>query len=618
MNKAAKLLLLTFTFAPLAVSAADPDPNKAPPPDQVASANPGGEAKEDTVGDDAITIVVSGNPIKGYPVLPADDKDFKIKLADTGDVITLHWDDLVPKQGDDSEKRRVQKLYGIEISGAHKGWVGEEKLPGVRLHLASGKTFDAMPLPERNRAMSGLLAFKTSGSPVLLIHESDIKSKDPIEAFESDFFTAKEIYDRWLLEKPPASDDAAGHLDLAKKCANMELYREALDQLKMAEIIDPRTKERNNDMRVQVIKADADKQTKELYDRMLQRCLAQDWFGADEYLQKLDRNFPNSELRSRWDQKRSEIDKGKKTDLKKQIVFRAYGIALDLVQNEVFKKIKVDKKGNVVPSIPGKQVTTKNGDIFRGTLSPPDESGAFAMKVGDMNLTIAQKDILSITDIDLSEGAGEVHPSFDDMKDFVTDTRRPDGLKAMMVAQIAKALKVTEAEVRKEFDRRLDMEAHYEDGHLSRTERFVTIHDAKYGKGSWLRDGAKPLPLLPDGGQVPGQRQQPRNNGGNGGGGANAQNQNNQPPEDPELSDDPNVWWASQSTDVQTGVLRAMMAEKVFKAKLVREEVCNECAGTGVMIAAGPGGKPITWRCPKCRGVKGETAKGVLFSIVYQ
>ena len=613
MNKETALLAIVFASGVMALNvhcAGADDPNKA---NQVASAAPAGEEpKTDTVGDDNITFVINAYPITGRPVLPADDKDFKIKLADSGQIMSFHWDDLVPKGGDDSEKRRVQKLFGIEIQNGHKHWVGEEKIPGVRLYLVSGKTFEAMPLPDRDRPVQSLLAFKTSGSKLMLFHEYDIAKKETIEAFESDFYTPKEIYERWMLEKPPASDDAAAHLELAKKCANMELYRESLDQLKMAEIIDPRTEERNKDMRVQIIKADADKQTLDLYNSMLYRCGAQDWFGAADFLDKLDRNFPNAELKSRWDQKRAEIDKGKLTDHKKQVVFRAYMIAVDLVQNEVFKKIKVDKKGNVVPSIPGKQVTTKNGDIFRGPLSAPDEAGGFAMKVGDMNLTIAQKDILAITDIDLSEGAGEVHPSFDDMKDYVADTKRPDGLKAQMITQIAKALKMPEKDVRDIFDHRLDQEGHYEDGHLSRNERYVTYHDAAYGKGSWLRDGAKPLPLLPNGGQLPGQQKQqqrrPQNGGGGGGGGQNQQNQ--QPPEDPEVSDDPNVWWANQTADTQFGILRAIMAEKVFKGTET-DERCTDCAGKGIVSIPGAGNVPIDIRCTKCRGLQ------VLYKILY-
>ena len=196
------------------------------------------------------------------------------------------------------------------------------------------------------------------------------------------------------------------------------------------------------------------------------------------------------------------------------------------------------------------------------------------------------------------------------------DTRRPDGLKAQMITKIAKALKssgVTEKEVREIFDGRLSRKATYEDGQLKRDERYVTIHDAKWGKGSWLRDGSKPLPLYPNG---DGPQQPKQNNGGrNGQNGQNGQNggaQQQQPQEDPEISDDPNVWWLNQTPETQISILKAMLSEKVFKAKDVMNERCTDCAGHGSITFPGPGGKPITVRCPKCRGL------GVSFSTIYE
>ncbi len=616
-----RLLLATVTaasvFGQFGMGALAADDPALPPVDkapQVASAD--STKAPDGLSDDEITFVLNGFPISGRPVLPADEKDFRVKLKETGEVLTFHWDNLI-SNGDDSERRRVQKLFGIEVHGAHTGWVGEEKLPAVRLHLASGKTLDVLALPAKDRPVQGLLAFKTAGSPLMLIHETEVKSKEPIEAFESDFYTAKEIYDRWLLEKPPGTDDASAHLELAKKCANMELYRESLDQLKMAEIIDPRTEERNKDMRVQIIKADADKQTQDLYQKMLQRCLARDYFAAQDYIEKLDRNFPNSEFKTRWDAKRAEIEQGTKIEQKKQVIFRAYIVALDLIQNEVYKKIKIDKKGNVVPSVPGKQVTTKSGDIFRGTLSPPDANGGFAMKVGDMNLTIAQKEILSITDIDLSQGVGEVHPTFDDMKDYVCDTKRPDGLKAMMVAQISKVLKMPEKDVKAIFDARLDMKAIYEDGHLSREDRYVSIHDARWGKGGWLRDGSKPP--APAAQRRPGigkrqrqgrqwQRQRERLRNSNS---SSWPTSSSRP--DPEISDDPNVWWLAQTPDTQIGILEGHVRREGLQGQAGLQRKLHRMRGPRHGRCPRTGRQDDhPYRCQKCRGL------AVLFNIVYQ
>jgi hypothetical protein len=199
------------------------------------------------------------------------------------------------------------------------------------------------------------------------------------------------------------------------------------------------------------------------------------------------------------------------------------------------------------------------------------------------------------------------------MKEYVTDTRRPDGLKMTMMTMIANALKMKTKEVQQIFDDRLKRTGHYENGQLDREAVYVSMHDAAYGKGSWLRDGAKPLPLIIDdqGGGGKGKRNVNTDRVNRNANGNLAQQQ--KPDEDPELSDDPNVWWANQSPEFQQQILRAMAGEKLFHTdgQNVKEMRCSECGGNGTITVAGPGGKPITYRCPKCRGL--TTLTSILF-----
>jgi hypothetical protein len=278
-------------------------------------------------------------------------------------------------------------------------------------------------------------------------------------------------------------------------------------------------------------------------------------------------------------------------------------VALDLIRDEISRRVKIDAKGNVVPSIPGKLVTTKHGDIFRGTLISSDDSGLTILE-GNMTLTIDHKDILAIKDVDLSVGVREAPLSFDDVKEFITDTRRTDGLKMRMLANVAKRLKVSVKEVADLFDTRTVANGKYNGDHVVSDPKFSSFHDATYDKGSWLRDGAKPLPLIPDSGDV--RTLHPRNSRGG------AYGPLAKPVEDPELSDDPNIWWANQSTETKFNILRAFAAEKVFKAKDVIEQRCTDCGGAGTVTVSGPGGHPVTYRCPRCRGVK------VLYKILYE
>ena len=582
---------LPDSIPPVASTSVVPPPTPvAPPVEPAAIAQP-----ENVASADDVIVVVNGEPIIGKAILPATETDFKIKLADTGQVVALRWNTL-----ESSERRRIKKQYGLEESGGRTAW--GEKVTGARLHLASGRTMDVLPLPDRD--FNGQRAFRTANAPLLMIPAADIKSEDAIPCYECDFYTKHEVYDRWLSDKPPASDDAAAHLELARKAATIGLYLEALDQLKSAEIIDPRTEGPNHDFKMEIIRSHARQQTLDLFERMQRANLTRDYFAAAECLEKLDRNFPNSEFKSRWDAMRAGIEAGCKTEVRKRVIQMSYTVALDLIQKQLARRVKVDAKGNIVPSLPGKQVTTSHGDIFRGTLIPGDGYGIVSLKVGEMNLTIPTREVVSIDDVDLSVGVREVPLTFDDLKDYVSDTRRPDGLKAQLVTTIARTLRgtgIAEKDVRDYFDRRTNKDARYEEGRIISDPVYATIHDAAYGRGGWLRDGVKQLPLS-DSAELTTLR--PHN--------SHAQPYANaKPVENPETSDDPNVWFANQSTDTQLSILRAIAAEKLFSSK-VTEERCNECAGTGTMTTAGPGGHPITFRCPTCRGLR------VLFKLTYE
>jgi hypothetical protein len=548
-------------------------------------------------GDEEITFVAGMDiVVSGRPIRPANLETFKLIEKETQRPVEMHWSTLEP-----SERKRVQKLYGMDISEGRL--VYGERVMGTRFNLASGKSIVGLALPQYD--FNGQRALKTCNAPLLMIHEYDIKSEEPVECFESYFYTPRELYDRWLAEKQPGQNDAAGHLDFARKAANLGLFQEALYHLKCAAVIDPRTVDTNADFRMEMIKRDADKQALELFDKMLLACASKDYFAASEYLGKLERNFPNSEHKSKWDARRAEIEAGGKLELKKQVIFLCYAVALDLLRDEIGRRVKIDAKGNLVPSIPGKLVTTTHGDIFRGTFVSDDESGLTILD-NNTTLTIAHKDIMAIKDVDLSVGVREVPLSYDDVKEYVTDTRRPDGLKMQMLAAVAKRLKIQSKDAADLFESRTAVSAKYNGDHVIADPKFSSFHDAAYDKGSWLRDGAKPLPLLPDA-AAPGVRLlQPRNSRGQN------YSQPQKPVEDPELSDDPDIWWANQNADTKFNILRAFAAEKVFKAKDVVEQRCFTCCGAGTITVAGPGGRPITYRCPHCRGLK------VLYKILYE
>src|SRR5436190_13185516 len=79
-----------------------------------------GDAAVDKVGEDDIDIVMHGQPIKGRVVLPPTDKEFKFKMALGGQVIQFRWAEL-----EEPERKRVQKLYGMEIANDGRIVFGE-------------------------------------------------------------------------------------------------------------------------------------------------------------------------------------------------------------------------------------------------------------------------------------------------------------------------------------------------------------------------------------------------------------------------------------------------------------------------------------------------------------
>lgn len=545
------------------------------------------------VGDLDIHVLIGSTVTFGKPILPATDTDFKLKLNDTGDIVSFRWSTL-----EESERKRVQRLYGLEIKEDRR--VFGEKLKGVRLVLESGKVIEGYPIPERNRM--GQLALRTCTMPFVTVYEREIKSKEETELMESDVFSMREIYERLLLEKPPGQD-AAAHLEFAKTAANMGLFKEAIDHLRMAEEIDPRTKERNADFFQQLIAEQMKVEGDKLYDQLLFYLRGSDYFSALDVLDKFDKNFPNHPYKSRVEAYRSRIEDGCKTELNKKVVQMCYGIAADLIQQRLVKKVKVDANGNLVPSIPGKQITTKHGHIFRGTIDSTEPNGDLIIKrtnshtgkLEDTTLTIRAKDVMTVQDVDLSIGAKEVNSGWDDLKAYITDTGSPNGLKGQMLTRIASILKKKPLEIRAIFDTRLSKTGVYEDGQLQMTKTYVTDHSSSYGKGSWLREGTRFMPSPASGG---GSRRTNNNNN----------NNNNQPQvdpdDDPNLTDDPAVWWRFQNMETQLAILRAIAGEKVFSVKdEVVKRPCPDCAAKGTITVIGPGGKPIDIRCPSCRGL---------------
>lgn len=540
------------------------------------------------LGDREVTIVVADEPYTGYLVPPATDTGFSFKLADTGDKMTFRWSTLAA-----TERKRIQKLFGIEVEDGLLKWGDEIKC--TRFKLKSKKYIEGLEVPEM--ALPGHRCLRTA-TQIMHILRIEVIAEEVIVKRESDVFSAEEKYEELILERPPSPDSATDHLDYARKCSNMGLYDKAIDHLEMAKVIDPRTEERTKDFRVELVRKHSEKLAEKLYLQILVDLNAGDHASALDKILRLKRNFPNSEYYTRVDGIQAEVEKGAETDFVKKVIFMYYTTFNNMVDKALSKQIKVDQKGRPVPSRPGKQVTTLNGRIFRGELVSDGEDKV-VLKQGDVTLEIDGKEILAKQDIELSKSFRTIGPNFGELKAYVTN---PDGIGKDILKYIATYLKADMNRVRDAWEGRFVSTATYKNGEYIKTPTYATLHRAFYGKGSWLRDGVT-------------QAQNPQGSGG-GRRGSRNQGRRGQGQQrevvNPEISDDPEVWWKIQKHETKYQVLRALGSEKIFRVKQVSGKLCSECGGEGFKKVFDAFGSMSFVRCPKCRGLK------MLFQIYYE
>src|SRR5205823_6601452 len=127
-------------------------------------------------------------------------------------------------------------------------------------------------------------------------------------------------------------------------------------------------------------------------------------------------------------------------------------------------------------------------------------------------------------------------------------------------------------------------------------------------KGSWLREGSKPM-ANPDNNKNVSKHKIERVRSGNGSYTWKVTAEPQKDEENPDTTDDPLIWWKYQVPETRLNILRGMMAEKVFKrvdAPGVTNPIkisCPTCGNAGIIKVTGIGGNEAPIRCPDCRGI---------------
>ncbi|MCZ7649535.1 MAG: zinc finger-like domain-containing protein [Planctomycetota bacterium] len=507
-----------------------------------------------------VTVVIRSEPYNGTLLRPATDEGFHFRLNETKDRMFFRWSSL-----EAAERRRVQKLLGVEVHEEGRLVFGKE-LECVRLHLKSGKSVEGCEVPER--AYLGYRCLKNA-TQVVQIPKAEVLKEEKLTKRESEIYAATDIYDRLMLERPPGLDSARDQLEFSRRCGEMGLYDRAIDHLRMAEAVDPRVKETSKEYYEELLNKHADKEAEKLYLSLLRDYYGGSYERALDKIELLKSNFPNSPYYTKVDGLSPQIEKEYLADFSKNVIRMYYTLTLDLIREQLSKRVPVDAKGRMLPTLPGKLVTTTKNHIFRGKLLA-ETADTLTLQDGEMRVDIPKKYIMTLRDVDLSaQGAARMEgPTFAYMKRYVTD--KNGGLGKDLLKRIAQALRSKEERVKDAWEGRFNRTAKYDGTQVVKTPIYTTLHTADYGPGAWLRDGSG----------VP----EPEGN-------TFADN-----------SDDPEVWWRAQPSGVREQVLKAFAAEALFRVKSQFGDTCSQCGGRGVMEIFNTQGSTAYTRCPACRG----------------
>jgi len=206
-------------------------------------------------------------------------------------------------------------------------------------------------------------------------------------------------------------------------------------------------------------------------------------------------------------------------------------------------------------------------------------------------------------DVDLAKAHHSSDPTVTELKTYVTDAE--NGLGKDILNKISETLRLDPEKVKGIWEGRFAQTALLRpDGSLEKTPTYISIHQAYYDKGSWLREGAMVQPAKDAQAKAGNGRMNAR---------GEAVDQTQQDKElikrFPELSEEPDVWWSVQRSETKAVILRAVAAEKLFRVKEVKGKPCPECAGRGAIITNNAAGYMV---CPYCRGLK------LLYQVFYE
>jgi hypothetical protein len=440
---------------------------------------------------------------------------------------------------------------------------GTDMVEALSVRMKNGTIFVALELKERSTA--DVLVVKRRSIPEAEYPREDIKSIKHVRAPMTEFYSKDEIFQTKLSEMNP--ETARDHIALAEEMMKIHHWVKVIDLCKRACILDESFTESTREMIAEASAAKVADNVRALDLKMKSDYRARRWWKLLNRIDQMSEFDPDNPLRTKWDARREEIVTKLQKDMRRQIVSSYYRKMSDLVAKRASGRVSDGE-------IPGVIVTTKRGEVLRGTLVSKDDEFVIIESSGK-TLEIATSLVTRVQNVDLSRKTRRA--TFSEAKDYATDG------SGGITADILKALEkqygkfgtadnpVTQESIKEIWDNRLTTVATYTESGIVKTDRVYSFHEAEYKTGTWLREGG----------------------GGGGDSGAEA---------------DPDKWWQKQPADLRSNILRAIAAEALCDVLKVVNKSCPTCGGAGILksvqgLASGSIGMGAR-ACPTCRGLR--------------
>lgn len=499
-------------------------------------------------------------------IVKQDDSGFTFRMKigrelESGDM-WLPWSALSPV---DVKRIRTRKATSdLDTLPARGG----DPVQATRYHFTNSRVIVGLEISEKSTPEE--VVIRARHAPEFRIPRKDIERTESVTLAETDFYTREEIYQRTKAKMNPQS--ARDHFRLGERMARIGHWARAKEHFEKAAAPEQGLKEaaerRAGEMGAALLDAEA---------RRLDRQIAADiraerWFEAVQKIRTLAALVPNSPIRTKWEAQLPRLVRELRKSLQRSIVRSYYETMDDLLRKWVSGRRPVGG------GIPGVRVTVDGRESVTGKVVEKNPEVLVIENEG-RRIEIARHKITNETPIDLSPVRAA--PGFADSKSYIEDAA--GGITGDILTELEEKyrefgtpqLTIDRKLIEGFWKERLVAVIKWDDRGKRQELPAFSYHEANWGPGTWLREGAPAAgPAAPGGSSV---------------------------------QTDPERWWKSRPFQVRYQVLRAMAAEALCKVDKVMTPRCPACGGAGGDGVVGPGTGPgrLTTRtraCPTCRG----------------